>query len=209
MYATDHPYTEWLGRHLAEVPPNEQSRVFEWVFGAQLAEITRYAERCARSSLAPHLRPHADDIASRVAEDLVLKPLPPEPVRSWRVYVEVNVRRWKVKELMRRESARKRDAGWRVDDDELLAGAGGDSATDSFALFDTVEFYAALLARMPDKYRTVFATIFVVTPDGYDRRTIMEVARMLSVPDGTIRRLSAEGMPLLREITRAELGAAA
>ncbi|MFD6101172.1 hypothetical protein ACFWFQ_00765 [Nocardia salmonicida] len=209
MYATDHPYAQWLGQRLDEAPRNEQSRVFEWVFGATLLEITRFAERCAHRSLSPRLRTHCDDIASRVAHDLVMKPLPTQPVRSWRAYVEVNVERWKVKELIRRQSAQKRDAGWQVDDPEAMVDLRSEEPCDGFAVVDAGDLCAAMLARMPVKYQRVFATIFVVSPDGYDRRTIMEVAQILAIPDGTVRRISSEGMPLLRAIAREELRDAA
>ncbi|MGM7643439.1 sigma factor-like helix-turn-helix DNA-binding protein [Nocardia sp. JW2] len=205
----DHPYTEWLGRPLDTVPRNVQSRVFEWVFGANLVEITRFAESCARRALSPRLRAQCDDVASRVAHDLVLKPLPSRPVQNWRAYVEHNVERWKVKELVRREGAQKRDAGRRVDSPDALAGLRSEEPCDGVWLIEAADLITSMLARMPDRYRPVFQEIFVVSTDGYDRRTIMEVARILSIPDGTVRRISSEGMPLLRDIAREELRAAA
>ncbi|MFC6011056.1 hypothetical protein [Nocardia lasii] len=207
--AADHPYTRWLGRRLDEAPRNEQTRIFEWVFGATLPEITQFAERCAYRSLSPRFRAHCDDIASRVAYDLVMKPLPAQPVQSWRAYVEGNVGRWKVKELLRREGARKRDAGWQVDDPEAVARLRCEEHCDGIGLVEAGDLCARMLARMPGKYQRVFANIFVISGDGYDRRTIMEVARILAIPDGTVRRISSEGMPLLRAIAREELGDAA
>lgn len=199
----------WHGRYLSEVPARHQSVVFEWMYGATLPQITRYAEQCAQRALTGHLRYHSDDIASRVADDLVLKPLPTRQVGSWRRYVEVNVLQWKVKEVLRKESAKKRDWGHRVDDPEVVGQVAAQPVIDGMSILELREFCATLIARLPDRFHPVFHAIFAISDDGFDRRTIVEVAELLEIPDGTVRRISSQGMPLLRGITRSALNAAA
>ncbi|KAF0845740.1 hypothetical protein [Nocardia caishijiensis] len=202
-------FGQWHGRTLSDVPVRRQAEVFEWMYGTTLPRITQHAERVAWRALAGHLRHHSDDIASRVAEDLVLKPLPARQVVNWRAYVETNVLQWKVKELLRRESARKRDAGHRVDDLDLAGRLAARPILDEMSMLELREFCAALVAGLPDCYHPVFRAIFTVTEDGFDRRTIVEVAALLGIPDGTVRRISSRGMPLLRDLTRSALRAAA
>ncbi len=205
----DELFGRWHGRYLSEVPARHQSAVFEWMYGAPLPRITRYAEQCAQQALTGHLRHHADDIASRVADDLVLKPLPARRVGNWRGYVEANVRQWKVKEVLRKEGAKKRDWGHRVDDPEAVGQVPAHPVIDGMSILELREFCATLIARLPERFRPVFHAIFAVSDDGFDRRTIVEVAALLEIPDGTVRRISSQGMPLLRGITRSALNAVA
>ncbi|MFE3443347.1 hypothetical protein ACFXNW_09980 [Nocardia sp. NPDC059180] len=199
-----HPYARWLGRYLAEVPVKDHSGVFAWVYGVSLTDACVFAEHCAWRNLSSGLRYMSDDIASRVMGDLVLNPLPDSPVRNWRAYIERNVVDWKVKELLRREQALKRDAGMRIDDPDAVSAVAADCATDELALLHEREYCAYLVARMPLRYRPVFEAIFHISADGIVRRTIREAAQLLQMPDGTVRRLSAEGMPLFHKIVEEE-----
>lgn len=199
----------WLGAELGTVPARDQAAVFAWVYGASLREMTEFAELCALRYLSGNLRYMADDIASRVADDLVMKPLPAQRIGNWRVYVDNNVRRWKVVELVRWDRAGKRHGGPRADDPDAVLRIPADDPADGFGCLEAADLLETLLAQLPDRYAPVFRAVFAVDGDGFRRRTILEAADLLGIPDGTVRRISAQGMPVLRGIAAAELARAA
>ncbi|WP_024805306.1 sigma-70 family RNA polymerase sigma factor [Nocardia sp. BMG51109] len=202
--AAQDPLDQWLGRPITEVPAGLRHAVFEYAVGVGLAEATTYAAQKARFALGdadPDMRDSFEDVAQDVIVALTL-PLPRQRVRHWRAVLLQRVR-WRVRDLRRDRLAAKRTPGQRVDFDIAVAHLDNTAATDDRERFILREELVCALDTVPDpETRAVLKATFVIPTHeaGYDVRTIGEVAALLGMSQSKVRRLRAQGTPVLRQL---------
>ncbi|NNH70435.1 sigma-70 family RNA polymerase sigma factor [Nocardia uniformis] len=198
------PLDQWLGRPITDAPVALHHAVFEYAVGVGLEEATTYAVQKARyvlSDFDPDMRDGFEDVAQDVIVALAEK-LPSEPIRHWRAWLSQRVR-WRVRDLREERLAAKRHPGRRVGFDTAVACLEDTVAEyDQDRLFLRADLVCALDSVPDPPTRAVLKATFVIpTHDaGYDVRTTAEVAALLGMSRPKVKRLRAQGVPILRKL---------